>query len=78
MEDVDYGAITGIRIGEMFELFHSNPTDAGKGASVIQDSTTWGNWTRQLATTHIYVLYIMNLAIKTGRNQQEKKSLSYL
>lgn len=78
MEDVDYGAITGIHIGEMFDLFHSNPTDAGKGASVVQDSATWGNWTWQLATTHVYVLYIINLAIKTEKKQQEKKNLSYL
>lgn len=73
MEDVDYGAIAGIHIGEMFDLFHLNPTGAGKGASVIQDCTTWGNWTWQVSTTHIYVMYIMNLAIKTEEPARKKK-----
>lgn len=38
MEDVDYGAITGIHIGKKFDLFHLNPTDIGQGTSVIQDN----------------------------------------
>lgn len=38
MEDVDYRAITGIHIGEMFDLFHSIPIDTGKETSMLKDN----------------------------------------
>ncbi len=31
MEDVDYGAITGIHIGKGFDLFHLDHSDSGEG-----------------------------------------------
>lgn len=43
MEDVDYRAITGIHIGEMFDLFHSIPIDTGKETSMLKDNWSHNN-----------------------------------
>ena len=63
MEDVDYGALTGIHIGEMFDLFHSNPTDTGKRD---QCDTRQHNSGRLDMTAHNNTCneYVVNLAIK--------------
>lgn len=40
-EDADYRAITGIHVGKMFDLSHSNPTN-GKGARLLLQNITQG------------------------------------